>query len=244
MPQIELTGDHTTDRQWLLHLMVFPNDAALRDSTYARAMLEDRLDGLDDSALLTVNAATLRHFLEGHSRAEIKKLQGEAFKRAIFAGYILSSIYLMDRFADVHPKFARPSINKALHACQKFAISPSGKFGDGEKMNWSEQSIRKCWKEFKSVAHLWAAFTLNQQYQFMEPGLPDSAEDLATFLSVASGLYHFGSTFIPKAATPAVPVLSVDDPWMVPSSILPAALKSESVPTLLMQFMDSYERGD
>ncbi|MBV5349689.1 hypothetical protein JZU71_00540, partial [bacterium] len=106
------------------------------------------------------------------------------------------SMYLMSLFEDESEAFRRPSMGKAIHVSMQFSLGK--KFGDGDKMHYSESKIRECWDEYKSVAHLWAAYRITQAYP-LPGGEGNAAVKIGSidFLKVAAGIYKFGVNFIP-----------------------------------------------
>ena len=118
-----------------------------------------------------------------------------------------------------------PSFGKAVDHYKGFA--PGLKYGDGEALKYSEQTLRNYFSEFASVAHLWAAFRLNQgPYKYVNDprDVFHKPEAMRTFLGVAKSLGEFATTFIPKRTKPPLTV--------IPDSIL-IALPDEIAPVRL-----------
>lgn len=237
MRTIDVKGN-AEDPGRVLGVMLFPNDQAMREQFMATRLTELEVSRFGDGARLEVDARTLRLLLEAPSREEMGRTVAEATKRATYSGDILSMVYLMDRFKDRHPAFDRPSINKAVAFCKEFGLMH--KFGDGDKMYYSEKKIRECWDEFKPVAHLWAAFRINKAYPFQRDAF-GSAEGLYKFLGVAAGIYNFGASFVPKASKPPVPILDPTTAWLIPESIAPMSLYSDRLPDQLAAYAANYK---
>jgi hypothetical protein len=239
MPKINLSGTFE-DRWWLMALMLFPDDPANRTYFLTLKKLEIELASAEDGDMFEVDVATLKNLVNCPSKAEMARLITEATKRAICTGDILASIYLMDHFSNQAGGFKRPSMNKAIHVSMQFGLIH--KFGDGEPMHRSETKIRKCWGEFRSVAHLWAAHRLTQAYP-----LPSGPEPLPTqlgsnaFLTVAAGLYDFGTRFIPTGNRQELSILDHETSWRLPDSILPSKLAATQLPDELARYLETYK---
>jgi hypothetical protein len=213
-------------------IMLFPNNRDAANSCFALEQIKAVIDGDSDDETRPVNVRTLRLLVEAPSWANFKKLVTENTKRGIVAGNILGALYMMDRF-DV----PEPSMNKAVFVASAFAKGQ--KYGDGTKMAISEPAIRKYWKEFRSVAHLWAADRLGQDYQFAED--PFSIEGHRTFLEVAQGIFQFGSTFVPFRARSEQPVLDRARSWVLPDTIPAKHLSGSRQPDLLLKYLKKYK---
>lgn len=150
-------------------------------------------------------------------------------KRAFIAGDILMTLYLMDRF-----KLPEPSMNKALFVAMEFAKKAT--YGDGTRLNTSERMVRQCWTEYESVAHLWAAFRINQAYPYTDDPFIDPK-----FLEVAVGLYRFGTGFVPARAKKKIPVLDAQKCWALPDNVPASNLKSDRIPDRLLKYLKKYK---
>jgi hypothetical protein len=232
MPEISLDGT-PLDPGWVLATMHFPNDKNLRDRYFAVHRI--RLEVLDakESELFQVDAQTLRLLIEAPGYDQLKVLVSETAKRGIVAGDILAAMYLMDRFS-----IPEPSINKAIYVSRQFARKV--RYGDDTKMPGWEQNIKNCWREFRPVAHLWAAFRLNQAYPFT-PERTTFSSGFADFLEVASGLLNFGFSFIPLRAKPRRPILDPSKSWALPATVQANHLDSDRLPDRLIKILKNYK---
>jgi hypothetical protein len=130
-----------------------------------------------------------------------------------------------------------PSFNKARHVCQEF--SKHGMFGDGTPMNVSRRMIDESWARYAPVAHLWAAYQLNEYYRFARPE-QIFAEDLSKFLSVAAGIEQFVTSFVPKRSRLG-PLLKQSDIWAIPSEIEPRVPPEHQAPEQLVSYLRNYK---
>ena len=241
MPQIELDGT-LVDRTFVFSVMLFPTNGKKRDEFSAVTNTRSQLSVMNDRDVISVSKGALQSIIDAPSARELDRIRAQAVKKGLAAGYILAATFLLHHFEGKHPLSTRPSLRKAFHIVREFAIRNS--FGDGTKMEYSDTKLRSCWKEYKSVAHFWAATVLNQEgaYPFCEEDwFSGSQESFETFLGVASGLQTFGETFVPVAAKPALAVLNGADLWRVPSSIAPRHLTSERLPIGLTKLLENYD---
>lgn len=200
MNKIELSGDGL-DGARVMAWMCFPDSPEMRQTLLAREILENLVaDQSSNAAIVSAPVWVLQCLVSGTSHHEMRERAGEAAKRGTVAGDLLGLMYRM-HFEEVE----EPSFRKAIADYRRFAIG--GKYGDGTPLKYSEQTLRTYFDEFESVAHLWAAYRLNQtKYRFT----PDKrnffrdTEALSTCLGVAKGVAEFAATFVPKRWTKPV----------------------------------------
>ncbi|MGN8160622.1 hypothetical protein ACS8YF_18365 [Salinisphaera sp. SWV1] len=211
--------------------MVFPNDETKRAQFIAVLEASELLGNRTDGPSVEINAFTLAAILEAPSSTKLQHDVNERVKRGVIAGDVLSSLYLMDRF-----NLAKPSLNKAIYAVRQYAIA-GAKFGDGTDVNVSQTLIQKYWRENAPVAHLWAAFRLNNDYPFtLHNAL--SAESLPEFLAVSRGICDFACTHKPSHSR--APTLAQDSVWTIPDEIQARHLNSERIPDKLLNILKTY----
>ena len=238
MASIPLNGT-SSDTDIVRAIMLFPNDQALRDHYISVLRLQDMIAEAEDSKPMTVSAKDIKSLLAGPSWNEIKSLATEAVKGGTVAGDMLATMYVMNAFKGKHPVFADPSLNKAIHVMKTFGIGQT--FGDGSPVPYSKGTALKHWKEFESVAHLWAAARLNQDYPYCDEGAwQHSVEACHTMLAVAAGIHKFGASYIPKRSKPAGAVFDADNAWTVPEFIGLRGLESNRLPDQLIKYLKSY----
>lgn len=233
MPVLQLDGS-ANDFLWVRAVMNFPNDLSAAQSCFAVETVKAVTDGDSDNEKRELDVRTLRLLLEAPSYSSLKQLIAESTKRATVAGDLLAVIYLMDRF-----KVARPSMNKAIFVAMEFA--KNSRYGDGTPLNKSEPMVIKCWNEFKGVAHLWAAFRLQQAYPYAPPKSQFSPEGFVSFLEVAQGLFQFGVSYIPKGSKSKKPILDSQKCWCLPDIIEAKHLKSNRQPNLMLETLKKYK---
>lgn len=194
MQSLEICGDGL-DGARVMGWMCFPDSPELRQTLLAREILEGQMqkEGVDAGAV-SAPRWVMRCLLRGPSHYEITECVVEATKRGTVAGDLLGLIYRM-HFEEAQ----EPSLRKAIADYKKFGVGK--KYGDGSPLKYSEKTLRDHFEEFKSVAHLWAAYRLNATEYAFASDRRDFFRDtdtLTTCLGVAKGVSEFASSFIPK----------------------------------------------
>jgi hypothetical protein len=233
MPTINLDGD-LDDIGRVRAIMAFPNDSELRDHYIVAHTASDLVDGATGSNAISVSVDDFRRLIAAKSYQDIETLYTDSIKKGYVAGDLLGTLYVMEHF-----NLPEPSINKAIHAAQGLAKRES--YGDGTKMHVSKRVIQDIWKEYKSVAHFWAAFRLNQDYQVVRQEDLFSPKGFLPFLGMSAALWDFGCQFIPLRASPREPILNRDESWCLPASIAIPSLELKSTPDFLLQLLETYK---
>lgn len=224
------------DSLWVQAVMYFPTNKSLRESWFTTQMMQGELIGAPNNCKVECDKETIARLINAPSLETLKEKQTEAVKKGALAGSILASIYLMDRF-----NIDEPSINKAVHISEKFAAE--NRYGDSTRINKSRKPIKEAFKEYKSVAHLWAALYLNKAYPYADDR-ELFFEKLTFFLEVSAGLLEFGTTFKPYRARPKKPILPNESMWQLPKRILPRHLESNIFPDGITHFLKDYDSNE
>lgn len=227
MRVIELRGD-PEDILWVRSVMLFPEDSELRERAFSVEFAREFLADVDRQKFQSLNRRTVELLIEAPAYSDLKKIAAERTKKAILAGNLLMAVFLMHRFNE-----PEPSLNKARFVAKEFAAR--ARYGDGSAIDKSEPSINRAWNDFRSVAHLWAAFEINKAYPFAPKREIFTPNFLPSFLGVAAEILRFGESFIPKRARPHVPIVDAKTAWHLPDSVEPIALANPSRPPILLQ---------
>jgi len=214
VPEIE-HRDNYLDPIWILALMVFPNDENLRRQFYAVKFVESALEGTVPTDSIEIGADVIREILDAPAKSKFLEIVGKQAQDAIIAGNVLATVYVMDSFPDY---FDEPGERKAIFIAQKFA--ERSQYGDGSKIPHSETKIRQCMKDFRSVAHLWAAMTLHEGFPLRErKEILASPEAVREFLGIAGTLQDFGCNFAAARTRSRDKKLILDQEtiWRVPT---------------------------
>lgn len=231
MPKVVLEND-LIDPFWVKSIMFFPNDLELRQQYFTVLRMDFETFDANDDDLFNLNAKSIKLLVNAPSFKDFKLKSIEITKEAIVAGDILGSIYLMDKF-----KLPEPSLNKAYFVSQKFG--KKNKYGDGTPMAVSERYVKERWAKYKTVAHFWAAWRINQDY----PIAPQSeifSESFNLFLELAKELENFGLNYVPLRARPKKPILDSESTWLLPENIERKTLNSDRQPVLLQTILKKY----
>ena len=216
VPEIDIR-DNYLDPIWILALMTFPNDKNLRCQYYAVKFAESELEGTVPADFIEIEADLIREILDSPARTKFLEIAAKQTRDAIIAGNVLTTVYVMDSFADY---FDEPSERKAIFVAQKFA--EDFRYGDGSRIPHSDEKIRTCMKNFSSVAHFWAAMTLHQGFPIRErKEILASPEAVQDFLGIAGTLQDFGCNFAAERPRERdrKPILDLETIWSVPASI-------------------------
>lgn len=196
--------------------MLFPHSQQLRQSHFVRELIKQEyvVDG-DGEKVVSLPSWMLQTLLDSPSHSEMVQLAADATKEGTVAGDLLGLIYEM-HISGV----AEPSFGKAIKRYKEFAIGL--KYGDGDALKYSEQTLRNYFNEYASVAHFWAAFRLNQgPYSFTKDARDvfHKEDSFLKFLGVSKSIGNFASSFIPKRTKPPRPVIDRDLIVGIPDSV-------------------------
>ena len=228
MPEIIL-NNHPHDLGWIQSTMVFPNDENLRNQNYAVEVAQYELKEMarlsrkwmsstSSISEIPINSRCLELLIEAPAKSELQRLRSENTRKAIVAGNILLSYYLMEKCG-----VPEPSMKKAVYLCKNYA--KKNKYGDGSRMDISEAKIRKCWEQYKSVSHFWSALRLHQDYLLTDASDVFSEEVFPYFLQVVAEIYHFGINFVSMRGKTKKAILDSKTCWYLNDGIKPANLE-------------------
>jgi hypothetical protein len=230
--EIRLTGDQVEDKSLVLSEMFFPGDPDNRFATYAQCYAQETLKLPIESAV--VPCAVLRQLLLHSDKIKLEKNQEEAIKKGIVAGDILMSLYLMDVM-----NIEEPSLNKAMYVAKCFAQEVV-KYRNGAPMYLSQGQIKKIWREYKLVSHLWAAFRVNKAYPFVEEGT-EFSEGLMNLVGVAGSIREWAVSFVSQLRQKRT-IFSAEDFISICSTppLQSFRLKPITPPDRLLAYLESY----
>ncbi|WP_288356336.1 hypothetical protein [uncultured Cycloclasticus sp.] len=138
------------------------------------------------------------------SSKTLNKQTNNRIKKGFIAGDMLFHVYLMKEAGVIEP-----SLRKA-----NFIIRNKTYKSHNKKYN--EIEINNIWTKYKSVAHLWAALCLNEQYGFIDNAF-ESHKSMTLFLSIAQTLQKFATTFTTQRSKS--PLIALNSLYEVPSHI-------------------------
>ena len=201
MPAIDTASPGTlTDNvsAWLF----CPNDPVLRRQYHLYHAVGRRFHDypLEDS--FEVSRDELETLRNSPSPEEFQRLVREASKKGHVVGMLFAIIFIADKFSYSPPI----SMKKALYVIRKWG--PGKQFGNGDPLPYTDRTLKNYWGQFRNVAHLWAAISINQSHPYCEEGT-QLTENVESFLNVAAGLRRFGRTFVPPNSR-GTPLLTSD----------------------------------
>ncbi len=236
MPEIEICGDFM-DSIRILALMHFPTDEALRQQYLAVKVSEWELGGALMTDLFKIEVSRLQTLLESPGKSKLRDITDSLSKRGFVAGDFLLNICGMHSFPE---DFDEPSERKAVFLAERFANETEYK--DGSSLPADRSSILRIVKEFRDVAHLWAAWRFHE----IIPGRNQedilmSAQSIREFLGIAGTLQDFGCSFVPKRSRSEIPILNNETIWTVPDSVPRIELSWPSPPSHIIENLRFYK---
>jgi len=215
-------------------IMNFPQNRHHRESWYAIHYASTCLaESPDDKADKQVEGEILRLLIEAPSLSQMEAHIAESTRKAVVVGDILASLYLMKQF-----DMPEPSVGKAIQVSRKLAKSTE--YGGGSEVAHSERTIKTYIREFETVAHLWAALRINQQFSFETPH-ESSSKALSSLLEMSAEFLRFGRSFVSHGMKPKVPVLKSQEIWELPEEIAVKELDAACFPDIMSDLVQGKE---
>ncbi|HED34295.1 MAG TPA: hypothetical protein ENJ08_08805 [Gammaproteobacteria bacterium] len=207
-------------------IMNFPQNRHHRESWYAIHFANNCLStATEGDGTKQVEGEILRLLIDAPSLPQMEAHIVESTRKAVVVGDILASLYLMKQF-----DMPEPSVGKAIQVSRKLAKSTE--YGGGSEIAHSERTIKTYIREFETVAHLWAALRINQQFSFETPH-ESSSEALSSLLEVSAEFLRFGRSFVSHGMKPKVPVLKSQEMWELPEGVAAKELAKDSFPEIM-----------
>ena len=202
-----ITGDFERSRDVVIAAMCFPSNAVNRTAYCLRNEMARRGAGV---VSVNLPATELLRLLDLPSREDLRLAADSGVKHGTVAGDLLAVIY--EQWRTGRPE---PSMRSALKFYRDWSVGK--KYGDDEAMKYSDMQLRRYFADASPAAHLWAAFRLMPQLQrdksaFTRDGLPK-------LLATAKCIQDFATTFVPKRARPARPIIDGSAMLKVPEHI-------------------------
>lgn len=207
-------------------IMNFPQNRHHRESWHAIHFANTCLSvEPEDNGDKQVGGEMLRLLIDAPSFSQMEAHVAESTRKAVVVGDILASLYLM-KLLDM----PEPSVGKAIQVSRKLAKSTE--YGGGSEVAHSERTIKTYIREFESVAHLWAALRVNQQFSFETPH-ESSSEVLSNLLEMSAEFLRFGRSFVSHGMKPKVPVLKSQEIWELPEGTAVKELGVDCFPDIM-----------
>jgi hypothetical protein len=238
VPNLHISGN-PFDFFFVYASMAHPQNELHRDefvaSLITRVMTEENCEFEIETPV-----SVLRVLLNAPSLEEIVKRASDAARKGSVAGDLLCFVAEMCMTG-----CDRPSIRKAIYMTEGYFSNALD--GHGKEFSAKRSFIYECWKEYKSVAHLWAA----KRVCLLSPSMPSLYEtlfgdDLAKFLAFAEAFRIFGENYIQPYTKPCEPLLPHQETWKVPEGFtLPKVnLWIEELPEWMIERLKTYKSTD
>jgi len=187
VPEINLVGGLNDDVSTVLSLMLYPNDEGKRVELLQVLAAKNRKRNSQEKEV-TIPVCWLEMLLNFPSMEQVESGMKNDAKKGVFSGEVLLGLYFTERF-----ELGEPSIRKV----SVFLEGQSAEmiYSNGQPMKSSDSKIKGFFREFNSVAHLWAAFRLNVASNYAENLFDEQGFGL--FLGVAKVLEKFGVETFP-----------------------------------------------
>ena len=187
----------------VLGVMNFPNDRKKRKEFIATHVADSYLK-TDKNIMDKVTPNFLEELLHAPSIDTIQNNFAKIYAHAYQAGLIVIYLYSLQQLGK------SPSMNRALRLVENRYSKSLAKQNKMRPMAHSEESIRKNWRIYRPVSHLWAA-----HIAFNEEEPIESSYDFDLFLARSEFLLSFCLGIVSERVNE--PLFNKDDMWCVPS---------------------------
>lgn len=218
MPELITNGDHLHDHLSVMAVMLWPGEGQhdIRNQFYAVSMAHEMLKS--GCHHYSMEAGHLSVILSAPSWTELGSQMAQQTKRATMAGYVFAFVYLMDKYNRLLPPRGDKggNLDKAYSLAVAWAKTGVA-YGDESPLLANETSVKQCWREFRPVAHFWAAMELNKGTQAVPPKNMFSADWLPTYLASVSDLQLYGlqKVMTNKSKSAASHLLMRETAWLI-----------------------------
>lgn len=222
MPVINTTGVFPDDSLLVRSIMFWPGQGDLkrREQQFVAELVNGYAFENGMEADITIKAHLLQTLLEAPGWEQIKREITEQTRRATVAAYVLLFSFAMEKIGDRLPKrgSSGASLSKAFFLVGEWAKT-GAVYGDGSPWLGSHGYVKKCWAEFKTVSHLWAAMQWNRSYEFAPPREVFFPDHLVKFMMAARYFQEFGQQLRLNnhSKSGAEFLLPADTTWLVRS---------------------------
>lgn len=217
MPAIETTGESPHDTLLVKAVMHWP--ASGDDTKRRQYYVAEFINGTafePGPPLMTLPVQTIQTLLFTPSWPDLVEQVKDRTRLGMQAGDVLLFMFLMDRLKDRLPRrgAAGASLDKAFAIASAWA-SKGNTWGDGVPIGKSKTNIKKAWAEFKSVSHLWAAFSMNTIAPYAPARQVFHPEYLPAFLETAAYLERFAKSYklFSRETKRELPLVDADTAW-------------------------------
>jgi hypothetical protein len=211
MPELTLTKTNF-DAFFVYATMAHPDNERYREEFIASQVIHCNQNLTSEDADLHIPKSIMSVLINSPSLENVTERASKSAYGGAVAGDIL--LYIAEMHLTGHKE---PSVRKAVYLAEDYLANAVD--GYGKKGATSNISIRKCWEEYKTVAHLWAAFRVCQLTPDKDfSNLYDTlfGDNLGQFLAIAEAYRHFGEVFKPSRIKSQESLLPKNKTWRVP----------------------------
>jgi len=202
LPIEPLNINYGLNRLATLGVMLFPNDPKKREEFITTHLADSHLKA-DKNIMDKVAPSLLDKLLHAPSINSIQNNVIKIYARAYQAGWIVICLYLLQKWEK------SPSMNRALRLMESRYSRSLAKQNKMRPTPHSEESIRKNWRIFRPVSHLWAA-----HIAFNEEEPIESSYEFDLFLARSEFFLSFCLTIVSEKVNK--PLFNKDEMWRVP----------------------------
>lgn len=184
-------------------VMNFPNDRRKRKEFIATHLADCHLKN-DKNIMDKVTPDFLEELLHAPSIDTIQNNVAKIYAQAYQAALIVIYLYSLQQLGK------SPSMNRALRLVENRYSKSLAKQNKMRPIAHSEESIRKNWRIYRPVSHLWAA-----HINFYEKAHINSSHDFDFFLAKSEFFLSFCLGIVSEKVNE--PLFNKDDMWCVPS---------------------------
>jgi hypothetical protein len=205
MPSLPIESFHEygLNRLAVLGVMYFPDDRKKRKEFIQTHLLDAHLKD-DIHVMDQVTPDFLEDLLHSQPIDTIRQGMEKIYTQAYQAGLIVLYLYLLQQLKKT------PSMNRALRMVESRYSRINAKQKKIRTTAHSEESIRKNWRKFRPVSHLWTA-----HIAFNEETPIKSAKEFDQFLARSQYFLSFCLGIVPERINK--PLFKEDEMWSVPS---------------------------
>ena len=211
LPVEQLNIDYAKNLLATTGVMFFPNDPEKRKEFIQTHLVDAHLkDDINIKDKVTPNF--LEELLHTPSIDEIKNYITKIYPQAYQAGLIVIYLFLLQRLGKI------PSMNRAVRLIENRYSNSIAKQNKIRPTAHSEESIRKNWRIFRPVSHLWAV-----HIAFNEEEPIESLHDFDLFLARSEFFLSFCLGIVSEKIKK--PLFNKDEMWCVPEEYLLPVIK-------------------
>jgi len=187
--------------------MLYPTSAKLRNAYLAQNMAGYTLFLADEDELESVPKEVLKALLESLDCIRVDRFEKLSIMGSV-AGEILLNLIKLSASGE------EASVGRATDLGSPYFQEARNSLGG--RIASSDSSIERAWKDYKFVAHFWAALRIHVQAT-ANPATPISPDSYLQLLSLANELGKLAPTLTSKHA--GAPIYSSDVLWTLPNFI-------------------------